>query len=85
MCEIEIDPERSARVGEPVPVSAERERMRREGIEHINVDGRLEVPVWNYLDPTPIREGWEPYWVNVNLDRKPVRWITYRRPKGGTE
>ena len=43
MTEVLIDPIRSARFGEQIPTAAERARLRREGVEHINVNGDLEV------------------------------------------
>ena len=76
---IHLDLERSKRFGEPVPAAIDRLRMREQGIEHIDADGRLNVPIAKYLDPTPRRPGWHPWWSNVNLDRTPVRWIIYRR------
>lgn len=39
----------------------------------------LRVPVANRLDPTPQREGWTPFWVNVNLDRDPQKLVYYRK------
>jgi len=36
--------------------------------EHIDITGRLRVPVASWWDDPPKREGWEPYFVNVNLD-----------------
>jgi len=81
MTAIQLDPIRSARFGEPVPTAAERARLRREGVEHINVNGDLEVPVARSIDAAPKREGWEPRWVAVNLNATPQKWVTYRRPK----
>lgn len=75
-----IDPERSARFGEPIPISSERSRLRREGIEHIDVFGQLVVPCNSSFDPAPRRDGWVPRFVSVNLGARPQKWITYRRP-----
>jgi hypothetical protein len=74
-----IDVERSERFGEQIPIADERLRLRREGIEHIDVYGHLTVPVDSSWDRAPGREGWEPYWVTVNLDNRPQKWVTYRR------
>jgi hypothetical protein len=74
-----IDVARSERFGEQIPVGSERLRMRREGIEHIDVCGKLKVPVASSLDRAPMREGWEPYWVTINLKERPQKWVTYRR------
>ncbi len=81
MNDIALDPIRSARFGEPVPTAIERARLKAEGVEHIDASGRLQVPVEKSIDPTPVREGWVPYFVAVSLDRSPQKWITYRRPR----
>lgn len=47
--------------------------------EHIDERGRLSVPVERAMDVTPRREGWEPYWVNVNLGASPQKVVKYRR------
>ena len=75
-----IDVERSECFGEPIPVSEERARLRREGIEHIDVYGQLKVPLDSSWDSAPRREGWEPKFVAINLNAKPQKWVTYRRP-----
>lgn len=74
-----VDVERSERFGEEIPVAEERLRMRREGIEHIDVYGHLKVPVMSSWDRAPEREGWEPYFVAVSLNERPQKWFTYRR------
>lgn len=51
----------------------------RRAADHLDRDGSLKVAVWRWLDPTPVRPGWEPQWVNVNLAASPVKVITYRR------
>lgn len=76
-----IDVVRSERFGEQIPVDSERLRMRKEGIEHIDVIGQLQVPCFSSWDRAPSREGWEPFFVAVNLDRRPQKWVTYRRVK----
>jgi hypothetical protein len=35
--------------------------------------------VANSFDRAPEREGWEPFWVNINLERDPVKVFAYRR------
>ena len=75
-----IDVERSKRFGEPIPTSEERARLRREGIEHIDVIGQLQVPLASSWDRAPEREGWEPKFVSVNLNARPQKWVIYRRP-----
>lgn len=47
--------------------------------EHLDRHGRLVVPVRHWDDVSPVRPGWKPWWVNVNLDRIPVRFVTYKR------
>jgi hypothetical protein len=42
--------------------------------EHIDISGHLNVPMTDYWERAPEREGWVCFWVNVNLDR----------PHGGT-
>jgi hypothetical protein len=76
-----IDPIRSARLGEQIPTASERLRLQRKGVEHINVNGHLEVPLASSWDRPPVRKGWEPFFVAVNLDAKPQKWVIYRRPK----
>lgn len=36
--------------------------------ERIDISGHLCVPVASSWDKAPEREGWEAFWVNVNLD-----------------
>lgn len=36
--------------------------------ERIDISGHLCVPVASSWDKAPVREGWTPFWVNVNLD-----------------
>jgi hypothetical protein len=36
--------------------------------EHIDISGHLKVPVTHSIDPAPEREGWVPFWVNINLN-----------------
>lgn len=74
-----VDTARSERFGEQVLISSERQRMHREGIEHIDVFGHLRVPVDSSLDRAPKREGWEPYFVSINIKARPQKWFTYRR------
>lgn len=50
------------------------ERITTEGARPI-----LRVPVERSTDPTPAREGWKPFWVNVNLDRTPQKLVYYKR------
>ena len=47
--------------------------------EHISIYGHLKVPVARSTDPAPEREGWEPFFVNVNLDHPIQKVVTYRR------
>jgi hypothetical protein len=47
--------------------------------EHIDILGHLRVPVADSFDRAPEREGWEPFWVNINLERDPVKVFAYRR------
>lgn len=47
--------------------------------EHIDVCGHLHVPVANSFDPAPTREGWVPFFVNIQLDRTPQKHHIYRR------
>lgn len=77
----QLDPVRSARFGENVPTASERLRLRRAGVEHVNVFGQLEVPLASSWDFTPAREGWEPFFVTVHLSQHPQKWVTYRRVK----
>ena len=79
---VELDPVRSAMYGESVPTAVERARLRDEGVEHIDVCGHLVVPLATSITRTPTREGWEPYFVAVNLNATPQKWVTYRRPRG---
>lgn len=46
--------------------------------EHIDRHGRLVVPVERWLEPTPAREGWTPWWVNVNLAHPIQKVVTYK-------
>jgi hypothetical protein len=57
--------------------------IRRMDFQELRVDeqGRLLVPKRYSTDPTPKREGWEPYWVNTNLERDPQTVVIYR-PRG---
>jgi hypothetical protein len=57
----------------------QRALARANGIEHLDVIGNLCVPVDSSIEVAPKREGWEPFWVNVNLSRKPQKWILYRK------
>jgi hypothetical protein len=50
--------------------------------EHLDSENRLVVPVRYRFDSTPKRDGWKPFWVNVNLNRIPVRYVTYKRVTG---
>lgn len=47
--------------------------------EHIAINGHLHVPVMRWIDPAPRREGWEPFFVTVNLSRTPPKQYIYRR------
>ena len=76
-----IDMERSERFGEQIPTAIERARLHREGKEHIDVLGQLRVPLASSWDHAPVREGWEPRFVSINLDGQPQKWVIYRRPK----
>lgn len=51
------------------------------GVEHIANSGHLKVPVMRWLDSPPAREGWEPFFVNVNLADPVVKVYTYRRSR----
>lgn len=46
--------------------------------ERIDHRGQLQVPVFDWWERPPEREGWKPYFVNVNLNRVPVKVYTYR-------
>jgi hypothetical protein len=37
------------------------------------------VEVKRWIDPAPILPGWIPWWVNINLNRVPVKIITYKK------
>lgn len=50
-------------------------------VEHIDNNGNLKVPVNNRFTQAPNRDGWKPFWVNVNMDRDPIKIFTYR-PNG---
>lgn len=76
-----IDAERSERFGEQIPIADERLRLHREGIEHIDVIGQLQVPCHSSRDRAPRREGWEPCFVSINLNARPQKWVIYRRPR----
>jgi hypothetical protein len=52
--------------------------LRLEGVEHVDIDGHLQVPLGSALDDAPQRKGWQPYHVDVVLSRKPPKWIGYR-------
>jgi hypothetical protein len=47
--------------------------------EHISSFGVLRVPVKRSYDPTPKREGWEPFFVNINLDDPIQKVVSYKR------
>jgi hypothetical protein len=48
--------------------------------EHIDIFGHLRVPVMRSTDPSPEREGWEPFFVTVNLAATPNhKVVSYRR------
>lgn len=51
--------------------------------EHIAITGHLKVPVENWLDRAPEREGWEAFFVNVDLNPErndgAVKVYSYRR------
>lgn len=48
--------------------------------EHVDISGHLCVPVSNALDRPPHRDGWEAFWVNVNLaDKIAPKVFKYRR------
>ena len=47
--------------------------------EYIDILGHLQVPVASWWDSAPKREGWIPYWVNINLSREPVKIYSYKR------
>lgn len=47
--------------------------------EHINVMGHLSVPVERSTDPSPVREGWEPIWVTIDLSKSPQKNVKYKR------
>jgi hypothetical protein len=46
--------------------------------EYIDLNGHLRVPVAKDSDRAPDREGWEAWWVNVNLDDPIQKVVTYR-------
>lgn len=49
-------------------------------VEHITITGSLSVPVARSIDPSPKREGWKPYWVNINLaDEQTQKQVLYKR------
>lgn len=49
--------------------------------EYIDIQGHLKVPVASVRDKAPEREGWKPWWVNINL-RDPIQKVViYRRVK----
>lgn len=52
-----------------------------EKIDNLGYKGapRLRVPVFDSFDRPPVREGWEPFFVNVDLNRVPVKIFTYRQ------
>jgi hypothetical protein len=39
----------------------------------------LRVPVERSIDKAPAREGWEPFFVNVNLDHPVQKVVSYKR------
>lgn len=41
----------------------------------------LRVPVARSIDKAPHREGWEPFFVNIDLKRDPQKIVSYK-PKG---
>lgn len=47
--------------------------------EYIDIQGHLCVPVANWLDKGPVREGWIPFWVNVNLNDPIQKVVSYKR------
>lgn len=70
--------------GVVIPPYEERAAARREGREHVSVSGYLQVPCASSLDPSPHRDGWEPFFVSVNLAAEPPApkmWVSYRNPK----
>lgn len=48
--------------------------------EHIDISGNLSVPVEDASTKTPARDGWEPFFVAVNLAHPTVaKNVKYRR------
>lgn len=47
--------------------------------EHIDKSGRLRVPLAKSTDKAPFRKGWEPFFVNINLDHPVQKVVSYRR------
>lgn len=39
----------------------------------------LRVPVARSSDKAPVREGWTPFFVNVDLTRTPQKIVSYKR------
>jgi hypothetical protein len=51
--------------------------------EFIDIRGHLNVPCTSSLDPAPTRDGWAPFWVNVNLN-DPIRKVVFYKRKENT-
>jgi len=51
--------------------------------EYIDIRGHLRVPVPSWFDRAPQREGWSPFWVNIDLrpdhNEGAVKVYSYRR------
>ena len=47
--------------------------------ERVDQSGRLHVPVAKSMDRTPKREGWEPFFVNIQLNRPTQKVVIYGR------
>jgi hypothetical protein len=48
-------------------------------VEQVDSFGRLIVPIKRLLGAVPEREGWRPTFVNVNLNRDPVKLAYYEK------
>lgn len=47
--------------------------------EYIDISGHLRVPCASSMERAPAREGWEPFFVSVNLADPTPKVISYRR------
>ena len=70
--------DRSSEIGQrPIPPLPPRSE------EHIDIRGNLCVPVARSIDPAPKREGWTPYWVNIDLSDPIQKVVKYHRKDQG--